>query len=129
MDKLQITRAERVGTVTPKKEKAHVENGLENNTFADADYSATLSAKPLTPTSTRQLRALKALSTGAKMRYDLDGLAGTTNAPECVRQLRRLGWPIITERVEIIDRDGCVTRVGRYHLAPEHIPLARGVTL
>lgn len=129
MDNLRIARAERVGIATPTKDKAHRQNGLENQNLVGTDYSSNPCSKPLVPTSTRQLRTLKALVSGAKMRYDLDELAGTTNAPECVRQLRRLQWGIVTERVEMIDRDGCITRVGRYHLAPEHIPLAAEVTL
>jgi len=51
------------------------------------------------------------------------------SAPECVRQLRRLRWNIATEWVEQIDQDSRKIKVGRYHLAPEHIPLAAEVTL
>lgn len=40
MDQLRITRAKRVGTVTSaKNEKAHVQNGLVNQTNLALDYA------------------------------------------------------------------------------------------
>lgn len=46
MDQSRITRAKRVGTVaSPKNEKAHVQNGLNNQTNLDADYTATTPKK------------------------------------------------------------------------------------
>ena len=40
MDQLRITRLARVGTVAPRKEKAHVQNGLNNQTNVALDYTA-----------------------------------------------------------------------------------------
>ena len=46
MDQSLITRAKRVGTVaSPKNEKAHVQNGLENQTNLVLDYIATTPKK------------------------------------------------------------------------------------
>lgn len=46
MDQSRITRAKRVGTVaSPKNEKAHVQNGLENQTNLVLDYIATTPKK------------------------------------------------------------------------------------
>lgn len=40
MNQSQITRVKRVGTVAPKNEKAHVQNGLENQKNLNPDYTA-----------------------------------------------------------------------------------------
>ena len=80
--------------------------------------------KPIIPNSDRVKRLLVALSIGAKMRHDLDGIIGTDNAPEYVSQARAMNWHIKTERVPMIDRDGKKISVGRYSLSPEHQALA-----
>jgi hypothetical protein len=80
--------------------------------------------KPIIPNSDRVKRLLVALSIGAKMRHDLDGIIGTDNAPEYVSQARAMNWHIKTERVPMTDRDGKKISVGRYHLSLEHRALA-----
>lgn len=65
----------------------------------------------------RQRRALQALLRGPVMREDLDGIAGASNSPHVVSELRRMGLVIDCERVECTDRDGKPCRPGRYSLA------------
>lgn len=100
------------------KNKATKEAAHENQ-----DHYA--SNQPQLPKSSRGLRLLTRLSKGAVMRHDADDIIGTGNAPEYVKQLRRQGWDIYTERVPMVDRDGKKISVGRYHLSAEHQALAR----
>jgi len=67
----------------------------------------------LTP---RQVRAIEALVEDSVMRETLDRVAGCSNSPEVVRQLRELGISIDCELVEQKDRDGRLCRPGRYSL-------------
>lgn len=83
--------------------------------------------KPIIPNSDRVKRLLVALSIGAKMRHDLDGIIGTDNAPEYVSRLRLAGWDISTERIPNYDSEGNKTRIGRYHLSRAHRALAQTI--
>lgn len=74
----------------------------------------------------RQLRAIEALERGPVLREELDAIAGCSNAPELVADLRRLGLDIACERVERIDRDGRPCKPGRYFLTEKgHAQLRR----
>ena len=77
--------------------------------------------KPLTP---RQARALQSLLHAAVMREELDRIAGASNSPEVVSQLRQKGLHIECDRVPAIDRDGRPCTPGQYRLAPESRPQA-----
>jgi hypothetical protein len=76
--------------------------------------------QPLLPKSQRELRLLRALVSGAVMRYELDLVIGAQNSPEYVSRLRMAGWAIRTERIPMLDRDGHKVRVGQYQLSTEH---------
>lgn len=67
----------------------------------------------------RQKRALCALLRGPQSRIALDDIAGTTNAPEIIAQLRRKGLTIPCERIDVIDRDGQPCKPGVYRLTDE----------
>lgn len=75
--------------------------------------------KPMTP---RQSRVAQALlnAPGWIAREAIDRIAGASNGPEVIRQLRhRLGYDAIEmERTNTIDRDGLPTQPGRYRLTP-----------
>ena len=73
----------------------------------------------------RHLRAINGLWRGPIMREALDRLAGCSNSPELVRQLRQMGLKIICQKVPVIDRDGKVCKAGRYEFAPEDIVILR----
>lgn len=69
----------------------------------------------------RQARAIDALSstTGWLWREQIDRIAGASNGPEIIRQLRckLTGYDgIEMEQVEITDRDGRPAKPGRYRL-------------
>ncbi|MBV1786754.1 hypothetical protein KQ940_01640 [Marinobacterium sp. D7] len=65
----------------------------------------------------RQHRLLQALQNGPLHREDADRVAGASNAPAVVAQLRARGWDIPCEWVGHIDRDGKSGRHGVYHLS------------
>lgn len=68
----------------------------------------------------RQARVIDALSstTGWLWREQIDRIAGASNGPEIIRQLRlRVGYDAIEmEQVEITDRDGRPAKPGHYRL-------------
>lgn len=70
-------------------------------------------------TTPRHRRLIQALLIGPLHREDADRVAGASNSPHYIGELREtFELSIITERIERIDRDGCKTRPGIYHLAP-----------
>ena len=74
-------------------------------------------------TNPRRLRALNALLSGDVPREQLDRVAGASNSPETVRQLRALGLPkgscLPCEMRRSVDRDGRDVRHGVYSLTAE----------
>ena len=64
----------------------------------------------------RQLRALAVLLNRPIPREQLDSLAGASNSPELVAELRRRGLEVPCERIRFIDRDGLTCRPGVYSL-------------
>ena len=74
----------------------------------------------------RHLRTLEALEQGPVYREALDLLAGASNGPELVAELRRRGLEIPCQRVKLSDLDGLTTRGGRYYLTGrDHEALVR----
>jgi hypothetical protein len=65
----------------------------------------------------RHLRAIHALLTRPQRREHLDAVAGCSNAPELVAELRRRGLDVPCDRVPDLDRDGLPVRRGVYSLA------------
>lgn len=72
--------------------------------------------KRLTP---RQLRAANALKLKPRWREEIDRIAGASNGPQVISELRRKGYGIQCIRVASIDRDGKPCRPGRYYLESE----------
>lgn len=79
--------------------------------------------KPASQMTPRQARVADALlrSEGWISREAIDRIAGASNGPEVIRQLRqRLGREAIEmQRVDAIDRDGQLCKPGRYRITPE----------
>lgn len=74
----------------------------------------------------RQKRAIKALVKYGKIgSAELQRLSGQINAPELVASLRRNGWKVFCERIEMLDRDGNICRPGLYFLEPDSLVIAR----
>jgi hypothetical protein len=67
----------------------------------------------------RFLRALRALREGEKRREQLDVIAGCSNGPQLVAELRRLGLEVPCKFVDGIDRDGRPIKRGVYWLTEE----------
>jgi len=64
----------------------------------------------------RHLRGLRLLMIRPVKREELDKVAGCSNAPELVAELRRRGLEIPCTRLKCLDRDGKECRPGIYHL-------------
>lgn len=64
----------------------------------------------------RHLRVLQAMLTRPIPRETLDKVAGCSNGPELIAELRRRGLEIPCERIHFIDRDGKPCRPGVYSL-------------
>lgn len=64
----------------------------------------------------RHLRAIQALMTRPQRREHLDMIAGCSNTPELIAELRRRGLDVPCERVPDLDRDGRPIKRGVYHL-------------
>lgn len=64
----------------------------------------------------RHLRAIAALMLRPLPRENLDTVAGCSNGPELVAELRRRGLELPCKRINFIDRDGHICRPGVYFL-------------
>ena len=64
----------------------------------------------------RHLRAITVLLRRPVSRKELDSVAGASNSPELVAELRRRGLTVDCERILFIDRDGKPCRPGVYSL-------------
>lgn len=64
----------------------------------------------------RHLRGLHELLRRPITREQLDRVAGCSNSPELVAELRRRGLKVPCVRVPVIDRDGREVKRGVYHL-------------
>ena len=64
----------------------------------------------------RHLRAIAAVMVRPRRREDIDSIAGCSNAPELIAELRRRGLEFPCERIRFIDRDGYPCRPGVYSL-------------
>ena len=63
----------------------------------------------------RHLRAIHAIRVSPRTRETLDHIAGCSNGPELVAELRRRGLEVPCDRVPCIDRDGFEVKRGIYH--------------
>jgi hypothetical protein len=63
----------------------------------------------------RHLRVIWALMTRPLPRQQLDSVAGASNGPELVAELRRRGLELLCTRTKKIDRDGFDVLPGIYH--------------
>ena len=62
----------------------------------------------------RHLRVIPALMARPRRREDVDDIAGCSNSPELIAELRRRGLDVPCERIHFIDRDGYACRPGVY---------------
>jgi hypothetical protein len=67
--------------------------------------------------SHRQSRVCQVLATGRKLwREEVDRIAGASNGPELMRQLRRKGLEWQCDRIKKTDRDGNKCKPGLYSI-------------
>ena len=64
----------------------------------------------------RHLRVIISALVRSRKREEIDRIAGASNGPELIAELRRRGLEFPCDRVPAIDRDGYLTRPGVYHL-------------
>lgn len=83
---------------------------------AKAEQSAPNKRKFTGTDNPRHLRAIAALLHRPIPREQLDSIAGASNSPELVAELRRRGLEVPCERISLIDRDGHSCRPGVYSL-------------
>ena len=82
--------------------------------------SSALDTRKFTGTDNpRQLRVIPALMARPRRREDIDDIAGCSNGPELVAELRRRGLEVPCERITFIDRDGKTCRPGVYSFTPK----------
>ena len=75
--------------------------------------------------TSRQKRCLEALVNYKTISsLELRKITGALNVYEVVRQLRELGWKIITRNFPIKDQDGILRHPGEYLLDKEHYIIA-----
>ena len=67
----------------------------------------------------RHLRVIVALTHRMRPREEVDRIAGASNGPEVVAELRRRGLDIPCNRVPCIDRDGREVKRGIYSLTAD----------
>jgi hypothetical protein len=84
-----------------------------------------LSGRPIrvsTRANSRMVRLVRALLRGPVTREDADRIAGCSNSPDLIADIRHLGlghMHLVCTLFPVIDRDGKVRRPGRYSLTPE----------
>ena len=64
----------------------------------------------------RHLRVINSVLMRSRKREEIDTIAGASNGPELIAELRRRGLDFPCDRVPAIDRDGYPIRYGVYHL-------------
>ena len=96
-----------------------MENALPHN---KAEQSAPNKREFTGTDNLRHLRALTVLLRRPTSREELDHIAGCSNGPELVADLRRRGLGkehLRCERIEFVDRDGFPCRPGVYYLTEQ----------
>lgn len=83
---------------------------------ADENADAPNSAKFTGTDNPRHLRVIHAALARPRRREDVDGIAGCSNGPELIAELRRRGLDFPCQRITFIDRDGYPCRPGVYSL-------------
>lgn len=82
----------------------------------DGHYTENPTRKFSGTANPRHLRVIQAMLLRARKREEIDGIAGASNGPELIAELRRRGLAAPCHRVPAIDRDGFPIRYGVYNL-------------
>lgn len=85
-----------------------------------SDFTPSKTASKFSGTDNpRHLRVIAALMTRSQKREHIDRIAGASNGPELIAELRRRGLDAPCSRVPAIDRDGYPIRFGVYDFTDE----------
>lgn len=86
-------------------------------TLADTEDSTAKTASRFSGTDNpRHLRVIHSSLLAPRKREEIDRIAGASNGPELIAELRRRGLEFPCDRVPGYDRDGLPVRFGVYHL-------------
>ena len=105
----------------------HTEPLVEGYKMKTPDTTKAVSSAPNRPKFTgtdnpRHLRVIEALLQRPRRREDVDNIAGCSNGPELIAELRRRGLGdehLRCDRIRFIDRDGYPCRPGVYSLTEQ----------
>jgi len=90
---------------------------FEELTMPDSKDSTAKPASKFAGTDNpRHLRVIVAILARARKREEIDRIAGASNGPELIAELRRRGLDFPCDRVPALDRDGYPVRPGVYYL-------------
>lgn len=106
------------GNQTPCDKAILPQQELFGNELAAPYFDDESDSRPFLGTDNpRHLRAVHALlSQSALPRQQLDSVAGCSNGPEMIAELRRRGLDVPCDRIPALDRDGRPCRPGMYRL-------------
>ncbi|WP_143512598.1 hypothetical protein [Vreelandella utahensis] len=110
--------------MSKKKPAPATDQGMQGANDTNNDSVTRRQLQKLQP---RHIRLLAALIQRPLWREEADRIAGASNSPHYIQELRSLGLQIHCERVESLDRDGRPCRPGRYHLLPSSRRQARAL--
>lgn len=86
-------------------------------TLADTeDFTSSATRKFTGTDNPRHLRVIHALMLRARRREEIDSIAGASNGPDLIADLRRRGLHAPCQRTPAIDRDGYPIKFGIYEL-------------
>lgn len=101
-------------------EKAQLPIFAELSLGTDTQDSTAQAARKFTGTDNpRHLRVIQAGMIRSRKREEIDRIAGASNGPELIAELRRRGLRIPCHRVPGIDRDGYPIKFGVYEFDDE----------
>ena len=95
-------------------EKAQLPVFAELSLGDTEDFTAKPTCKFIGTDNPRHLRVIHALLIRPRKREELDRIAGASNGPELIAELRRRGLRTRCQKTPGIDRDGCAVRFGVY---------------
>ena len=95
-------------------EKAQLPVFAELSLGDTEDFTAKPTCKFIGTDNPRHLRVIHALLIRPRKREEIDGIAGASNGPELIAELRRRGLTSPCKRTPGIDRDGYRIKFGVY---------------
>lgn len=90
---------------------------MRDSNLSDAASASFLPTEMFAGTGNpRYLRVLQALTARSVSREEIDRVAGVSNGPDIIAELRHMGFDIPCHRITATDRDGKLCRPGIYQL-------------